>query len=89
MAGARALTGVIAFVALVPLQSQLGQQARHVVLHGLLGQEHGFGDLPIRHPLADQREHAPFLVGERGESRIQFRSAPDSFEHPRGHRRVE
>ena len=71
------------------LQSQLGQHAGDVVLDGLLGQEHGFGDSPVRHPLADQREHPPFLVGERGKGRIGYGAPPDSFDHPSGDRRVE
>ena len=36
------------------LHSQFGQQRRHVVLHGLLGQEEPFADLPIREAVGDQ-----------------------------------
>ena len=39
------------------LHSQLGQQGRHVILHGLLGQEEPFADLPIREAIGDQFEN--------------------------------
>src|SRR6266545_4473122 len=37
-----------------PAHPELRQQVRHVVLHGLLGQEDRFGDLPVGVTLGDQ-----------------------------------
>ena len=50
-----------------PLHAQLGQQVRHVVLHGLLGQVHRLADLAVGLALGDQVEDAPLLRGERRE----------------------
>jgi hypothetical protein len=44
--------------------AELGEQRGHVVLHGLLGQEHPLADLPVGQALADQLQDPAFLVGQ-------------------------
>src|SRR5688572_17433151 len=58
-----------------PLQSELCQDAGHVVLHGLLGEEHLLPDLPVGQPLGDVREQLELLLGELGELRRRARRA--------------
>ena len=41
-----------------PLDTELGQQARDVVLDRLLGQEHPLADLPVGQALGDEVEDA-------------------------------
>src|SRR5687768_11654088 len=56
-----------------PLQSELRQDAGHVVLHGLLGEEHLLPDLPVGQALGDVREQLELLLGELGELRRRAR----------------
>src|SRR4051794_25976006 len=47
-----------------PLEAELGQQVRDVVLDRLLGEEHPLADLPVGQALADQLEHGALLVAQ-------------------------
>src|SRR5580704_15704701 len=51
--------------------AKLGEQRRHVVLHGLLGQEHPLADLPVGQPFPDQLQDPALLSAEPGQ-RIAF-----------------
>src|SRR5580704_19550467 len=49
------------------LHAQLGEQARNVVLHRFLGQEHPLADLPVGQPLPDQLQDLALLGGQAGQ----------------------
>src|SRR6266700_2633638 len=49
------------------LHAQLGEQRGHVVLHGLLGQEHLLADLPVGQPFPDQLQDPALLTGQPGQ----------------------
>src|ERR1700691_758387 len=53
------------------LHAELGEQRGHVVLHGLLGQEHPLADLPVGQPFPDQLQDPALLPAEPGQ-RIAF-----------------
>src|SRR5699024_4934063 len=63
---------------------QLGEQGRHVVLHGLLGEVEAFPDLSVGHSLTDEVEDLAFLRGEFRQ-RIGFGlGATQAFQHRPG-----
>src|SRR4051794_37043677 len=55
------------------LQSELRQQLGHIVLDGLLCQEHLGCDLTICQPFTDERQDPTFLLGQRAQ-RVVFGS---------------
>ena len=71
------------------LQSELRQDAGHVVLHGLLREEHLLPDLPVGQALGDVREQLELLLGELGELWGRARWVADPVQHPRGERGVD
>ena len=56
------------------LHAELRQQAGHVVLDGLLGEEQPFADLAVGQPVADQAENLTLARGERREPLIVRRT---------------
>src|SRR5215211_416317 len=72
------------------LEAELGQQAGHVTLHRLLGQEHLGADLPVGQALRDEFEDAPFLGCQRREFlRFPGVAGADAVEHPLHDGRIE
>lgn len=53
-----------------PLHAEFGEEARYVVLHGLLGEVHRLPDLTVGQSLADQVKDAHLLLGEGAESLV-------------------
>src|ERR1700722_3108198 len=47
-----------------PAHAKLCQHVGHIILHRLLGQIHGFGDLSVGHALGDQIEDPLLLSGQ-------------------------
>src|ERR1019366_10717146 len=47
------------------LHAELPEQAGHIVLDRLLGEEEAFADLAVRQSFADQVEDPPLLYGQR------------------------
>ena len=70
-------------------QAELGEHRGHVVLHGLLGEVHALGDLPVGQALADQVEDPLLLLGELRQLLVHRRPVAHPVEHLRRHRRVE
>src|SRR5579863_9651538 len=72
-----------------PLHAELGEQRGHVVLDGLLGQEHPLGDLPVRQPFADQIQDAPLLLGQPGQWVVALGPVAHPGHHPAGGLRIK
>src|SRR3954470_8638838 len=73
-----------------PLEAQLGKQARDVVLHRLLGEEHLRPDLPVRQALRHELEDAALLRRQGPELlRLAVGAGADPLQHPLRHGRVE
>src|SRR5258707_582882 len=49
------------------LHAKLGEQRGHIVLHGLLGQEHPLADLPVGQPFPDELQDLALLVAQPGQ----------------------
>lgn len=64
-------------------ETELAQQGRHLVLHGLLREPQPLGDLPVRETLRDERENLPFPQAEGAESRVLVVSAARLPRRPR------
>jgi hypothetical protein len=72
-----------------PLHAELAEQGGHVVLRGLLGEEHALGDLPVGQPLADQLEDPLLLVGQRGQRVDGCHPLAEPLHHPLRRVRVQ
>ena len=72
-----------------PLHAQFSKEARHIVLHRLLGEVHGLADLAVRHALADVIEDASLLIGQAIESSVMLLPLAKSVEYALGSDRIE
>src|SRR3569833_2331872 len=74
-----------------PLDPELVQHRRHVVLHGLLRQEQPLRDLPVGQAFGDQVQHPPLLRAELLVPRVRGRDvlAAQLVHHRRGQRGVQ
>jgi two-component system, NarL family, sensor histidine kinase DevS len=71
------------------LHAQLGEQGRHVVLDGLLGQEHPRADLPVGQPLSDQLQDRTFLGRQPGQRVAAGRLIPQPGHELAGGLRIQ
>jgi hypothetical protein len=71
------------------LHAQLGQQTRHVVLDGLLGQVQALADLTVRQTLTDEFKDATLLLGQVRQAGVLVVATAQALKHTLGCDRVE
>src|SRR5438034_6849097 len=82
--GALVLRSVLRYVGgrlRTPRESELVEDAAHVILHGLLGEKEHGPDLAVGLALGELLEHLALLLGKRRELRVLLiAAAPYAFE---------